>query len=913
MTASDGMGSPEPHASDRQFEAEVFPAELDEIARRRTAAGLEPIDTEATARPSSRHGLLGLALSGGGIRSATFSLGVVQTLARRGLLKRVDYLSTVSGGGYLGSCLSSLLNDPGVSTDVGFPLANPPGASEPPALTHLRNGSNYLAPGGILDKLRLPALLLRGIVLNLLAFIPLVMVAVLATELAYERGPDWDYLNRSIPILIAIFLTLVVLYPFVVRFPRVGPKIRQSYELILAAFFILPVVALLLVPLKTVTEVAIETGWNTTSQVIREHLSPLSFSHHLTWAIILGVVLGLAFVGSAFRSVGRLSAKLVIVVLGVLGPAILLALYWVLCVLQIDSPYLHLEVRDELNVRAALEERGVRFVQSPSVVKVTGSDSSDGADQWLIIGRLADAGDEVDTLVVQVVREACRPSNVGAPDPAPQEGQASGALAPLVPARPDSLRVEEAPGSPFCIAGFLREDLDGYAAARGRKALSTLLREREIVLGDSLSRERDIVIASRPLPPSLPDSLSGARGDVYWTIEGPLTVGGHPHPSLAVTLGGRLHIRNAHLDMWDGRRDWIFFGILAGLLLLNGVFFDVNLTSWHTFYRDALSRVYLIRTEEETGGVVSNDDQKLAALNTHGSVAPYHLLNVVLNLEGSTDRSLRGRKGDFFFFAKRFTGGERTGYCETERLEDLDRHLDLGTAMAISAAAAAPNMGRVTIRPLIFLMTLLNVRLGYWLLHPRVAREASGLPRFFRRWLGPGPRYLWKEALGRPDEKGTYVNLSDGGHIENLGIYQLLKRRCGVILAVDGEADAGMAFGGLVTLIRFARIDMGIKIDLDLKEIRKSDEGLSRNHWSIGTIDYGGGETGTLVYVKSSVTGDENEYVRSYRSHVALFPHESTADQFFSENQFEAYRALGAHAAERMLEDPKLPEPLRAS
>ncbi len=885
------MGSGERDASHEQFEAEVFPAELEEISRRRSAAGLDPIDVEPGVRPSSKHGLLGLALSGGGIRSATFSLGVVQSLARRGLLKRLDYLSTVSGGGYLGSCLSSLLNDPGVSTDEAFPLANPPGQSEPPALTHLRNGSNYLAPGGILDKLRLPALLLRGIFLNLLAFIPLVMLAVLVTELAYERGPDWDYLNRSIPLLIAIFLLLVALYPFVVRLPRVGGKARQRYELVLSASFILPLVALILVPLKTVTELAIETGWQTTSEVIREHLSPLSVTHHVTWAIILGAIVGLGFASVAFRSVARWSGKLVVVLLGVLGPTILLALYWILCVLQIDSPYLHPEVRDELNVRAALEEREVRFVESPTVAKVTERDSPDGSGHWVIIGRRAAPGRELDTLVVRELPGAAGLAAPGA----------------------DSLLVEGAPNSPFHIAGFLRQDLDGWAATPERKELRALLREREIALGDDVSLERDIVITRRPLPDSLPDLLSGAQDSVYWTIEGPITVGDESKTSLAITLGGRLHIRNAHLDMWDGHRDWIFFGILAGLLLLNGLFFDVNLTSWHTFYRDALSRVYLIRTDEASGGVVSNDRQKLSALNTHGSVAPYHLLNVVLNLEGSTDRSLRGRKGDFFFFAKRFTGGERTGYCETARLEELDRHLDLGTAMAISAAAAAPNMGRVTIKPLIFLMTLLNVRLGYWLLHPRVARKATGVMRFWRRWLGPGPRYLWKEALGRPDEKGTYVNLSDGGHIENLAIYKLLRRRCQVIIAVDGEADPRMTFGGLVTLIRFARIDMGIKIDLDLEPLRMSEDALSVRHWAIGTIDYGGGETGTLVYVKSSVTGDENEYVRSYRAHFPLFPHESTADQFFSENQFEAYRALGAHAAERMLEDPDLPEPLRAS
>src|SRR5262247_451578 len=97
-----------PSPSDLQFESEVFPAELLEINRRRKVLGLA--DLPQGAGPSVQHGLVGLALSGGGIRSASFSLGVLQVLAREEALARVDYLSTVSGGGLIGSTVSSVLN-----------------------------------------------------------------------------------------------------------------------------------------------------------------------------------------------------------------------------------------------------------------------------------------------------------------------------------------------------------------------------------------------------------------------------------------------------------------------------------------------------------------------------------------------------------------------------------------------------------------------------------------------------------------------------------------------------------------------------------------------------------------------------------------------------------------------------------
>ena len=95
---------------DSQFEQEVFPAEQEEIRQRRRQ--LEQDDSSVRGAASVDQQLSGLALSGGGIRSATFSLGVIQALVEKGKFKFVDYISTVSGGGYIGSCVSSVLNHP---------------------------------------------------------------------------------------------------------------------------------------------------------------------------------------------------------------------------------------------------------------------------------------------------------------------------------------------------------------------------------------------------------------------------------------------------------------------------------------------------------------------------------------------------------------------------------------------------------------------------------------------------------------------------------------------------------------------------------------------------------------------------------------------------------------------------------
>lgn len=337
-----------------------------------------------------------------------------------------------------------------------------------------------------------------------------------------------------------------------------------------------------------------------------------------------------------------------------------------------------------------------------------------------------------------------------------------------------------------------------------------------------------------------------------------------------------------------------------------------NRVSLHGFYRGRLSRMFLLRALPPAAGgdgrpgVGSAEAVHLSEINRDGSWAPYALLNAALNLQGVDDASLHGRQCDFFVFSRYFVGSDRVGYCATRDMEALVTDLDLGTAMAVSGAAAAPNMGTYTAGATVSLMTFLNIRLGYWLPHPgRVSPRpvAASWPGRLR-WYPAGLTCYLRELLSRIDDHGDLVFLTDGGHLENTGAYELLRRRCAVVIASDAEEDPALAFGGLAALVRYARISLGTKIELDVGALRRDAKGHSAAHAVVGTIRYPAidgapAETGTLVYLKATVTGDEDVLIEEYRSRNDDFPHQSTADQVFDEAQFEAYRSLGEHAVGR--------------
>ena len=288
------------------------------------------------------------------------------------------------------------------------------------------------------------------------------------------------------------------------------------------------------------------------------------------------------------------------------------------------------------------------------------------------------------------------------------------------------------------------------------------------------------------------------------------------------------------------------------------------------------------------------------------TLEPFKLMPVVnttLNLVGGDNLAWQQRKAEPFTISPLHSGCFRVGYRDSREYGGNDGGITIGTAAAISGAAASSNMGYYTTSPLIsLLLTFFNVRLGWWLGNPGPA----GAETYQRK----APKYsvqpVLAEALGFTDDTNEYVYLSDGGHFENLAIYEMVLRRCHVIVVSDGAQDKDYRFTDLGNAIRKIRIDLGVPIDFWNVPIRSgwphADRGM---YWAVGRIRYScidGPETkdGLLLYVKPAVYGNEPRDVLEYKKSFPEFPHQTTADQFFDEPQFESYRILGSHIMDQM-------------
>jgi hypothetical protein len=313
-------------------------------------------------------------------------------------------------------------------------------------------------------------------------------------------------------------------------------------------------------------------------------------------------------------------------------------------------------------------------------------------------------------------------------------------------------------------------------------------------------------------------------------------------------------------------------------------------------------------------GFDPHDDIHLAKFTDGQYTGPYPILNTSLNATRGGELGFQQRKAKSFIFTPLYCGYD----LAAEMTEDgapgrsymptsLGRKnkwapsegISLGTAMAISGAAASPNMGHYTSPAAAFFMTLFDVRLGWWI----------GNPRHADKWESAGPSpalsFLLKELVAQSDEASHYVYLSDGGHFENLAMYELVKRRCRFIMVCDSGADRGYGCGDLMEAIEKCKTDFGVDIKISVSEIKPSkDQCFSAKNYTVGSIYYGPNDRGVLVYVKSSLPVDDPKAplesrlaagVRSYADAHQDFPHQSTADQWFDEVQFEAYRALGEY------------------
>ncbi|CAG5016771.1 hypothetical protein DYBT9275_05632 [Dyadobacter sp. CECT 9275] len=377
--------------------------------------------------------------------------------------------------------------------------------------------------------------------------------------------------------------------------------------------------------------------------------------------------------------------------------------------------------------------------------------------------------------------------------------------------------------------------------------------------------------------------------------------------------------------------------VFAGMLVLTFIsskLIDSNRFSLHAMYRSRLIRAYLgaarpegVRRPDPFTGFDESDNidmGKLARKDASGQLKkPFHIINLAMNLVAGKNLAWQERKASSFTVSSLHAGslglGYRRVYLESQpgakKLQyGGDDGISLGTALTISGAAVSPNMGYSTSPLVAFFMTLFNLRLGWWLGNPGPVGDQS----FFRSSPKLAIVPIMSEMFAQTNDLNQYVNLSDGGHFENLGLYEMILRRNRFILLSDGSCDASCQLEDLGNAIRKIRIDFGTIIDFPLgfdMFSRLDADKTNGKYWAIGRIRYPENQNetdsnspvfhktdGILLYVKPGFYGTEPKDIFNYASVNPAFPHETTADQFFSESQFESYRALGIHATEQINE-----------
>jgi hypothetical protein len=281
--------------------------------------------------------------------------------------------------------------------------------------------------------------------------------------------------------------------------------------------------------------------------------------------------------------------------------------------------------------------------------------------------------------------------------------------------------------------------------------------------------------------------------------------------------------------------------------------------------------------------------------------APLHVINMALNLVSGEKLAWQQRMAETFTSSPYHTGNAFLGYRDSKKYGGPEG-IDIGSAVTISGAAASPNMGYHSSPAMGFLLTLFNVRLGSWLGNPGPAGQKA----YDHGHPDSNLKPILFEAIGRTNDTYEWINLSDGGHFENLGLYEMVLRRCHYIVLSDGGADPNCTFEDLGNAIRKIRTDFGVPIDIEETFMYpRNADSLDKEGRYVATatiryqaVDGPNAVNGTLIYLKPGCYKEEYfpRDVYNYALESPTFPHEPTSDQFFSESQFESYRALGRHA-----------------
>lgn len=767
----------------------------------------------------------GLALSGGGIRSATFCLGLLKALASHRQLLKFDLISTVSGGGYIGGTLGRLCtnaNSPDEVREIERALGD---VDRSRFGWWLRANGRYLIPGGLRDSLFAGALYLRNLLgthIELAIAASLIGMVLAATNLLL-----WDAVFRAVD--------LNSVPPDVVS--SVAQLDSFQYLRLLVEWATLwPTLWFTLVGPFLASVVLACAYWS-----VRDKPSASSMLLQIAMWLALGA--GACWIGGPL--VERFSGPLWI------APAFVgFALCWVIALLWV---LYYSRKKNAAALRNELTDRLASVINTALLIVMLGL--LDRTAWWLA------AEDQQQRVsygaALFVVAAALR-----------------GVLPMLLSHR------QEIPGV-------------------GKTLVLTLASLLGLVLAFCLAAWWvSVVYVAVLLPVFTPAGLQFTRG---WAWLG----------TIAVIIGS--------------------YALVTGR---NFAF--LNVSSLHMFYKARIVRGYLGAAnakrlgasptdqvsgleppEVPVGEVDPHDDisQHAYAPQTHGG--PVHLANVCINQTHDTKDRLfnRDRK------SQPLTIGPQ-GWMQAGGAKWMQAHgdgaLTLGAWMAISGAAFAPAMGRLTKRGLAALSVFAGLRLGYWWNSAEAGIAQRGAVVHASPLLMK-TRFLLLECFGAfPGSSSTNWYLSDGGHFENTGAYTLLRQEAALIVIADCGADPEYRFCDLEVLIRRARIDLNA--DITFMKPRPGAEWThleafgslndlsspsSQACLALAQVRYASGATGQIVLVKPNVSASLPVDLVNFKAANPLFPQQPTTDQFFDEAQWESYFRLGAEIGYR-LEDEML-------
>jgi hypothetical protein len=945
----------------------------------------EETGSEDVYDAAAREELAGLCFSGGGIRSATFCLGVMQALAEAGKLDKFDYLSTVSGGGYIHQWLASwIMRESGRMKKVQEKLVPLPAAASPARAPEqifwLRRYSSYLTPRrGILsaDTWTMIATWFRNTFLNQIVLFSFLAACLLAMRaLTYPfitpglveiSGPAETGTAAAAPVLrwvMGLGLLFLVATSIYLAFSMlwgalasVTAKFKPGEE-DLNALGDREVVTYIVIPSFVLSVVVALESLGRISVFPIGHYPILLGGLFL---YVLGIVLAATFGGQAPEALKSLSGRKRT---GWFSMAMIASA--ILCTVIAIAPAVYLA--DLPGGPDRIRNGPVRIRQLTDNVegfidRAMHKESTSVTVRQEVLAQ----GDSVSHFDIHVSgeKEAAALYLGDTPD------RLIAVFAPVFFLSLQFLAIRLQLGM---IGRFYTESRREWLARFGGWSAivcaAWMLLSGIAVLGPQIcgwfSKESTLrwlwgglsVLAAHAVTlyaggsgksdgkPKPGTFLGYSVLDLIGMVGAPLCV-----LSLLVIVSGLV---DNVLQRTGGSAGYtlLFTAAVVVTFVLSGWRVDVNEFSMHGFYRNRLARCYLGATdrsrvpdpfthfdEHETGVRKGIAVSELLPAKFGGKPrtvegmpggeepaydGPFPIFCSTINLTFGEDLGWQERKGASFAFTPFYSGyhvgwtGEKgrnpdtsfNGYVPTKNYAYPDLGIALSTVAAISGAALSPNQGYSSTPALAFLMTLFNVRLGWWLANPRKpkiwpSRENKPTPRF-------GPRYLLNELLGLSDDTSNYVCLCDGGRFENMGLYELVRRRCKHIVICDAEQDTEMVFEGIGNAIARCRTDFGAEIKLDLHPlIPDPDTGLSAQHFRVGTIRYpappgaqpgerfGRKYEGTIVYLKSTVVGDETGDLLHHKRACPDFPQDSTLNQWFIESQFESYRRLGQLIGEK--------------